>query len=240
VDVHATQVSAIQAVAFDLDNTLWDIEPVIVRAELRLQEWMQRHCPRIPERFSIEDMRAARALLATHEPHRAHDLTYLRRTALERHARECGYSEAVAERAFEVFFAARNELVPFGDVVPALELLGARFRLATLSNGNADLRRIGLADHFCASICAREIGAAKPDPRCFASLLQALQLPAHAVAYVGDDPCLDVEGARAAGLVTVWLNRAASPWPQQLPPPHLEVRDLGQLARLLALPHAQC
>jgi FMN hydrolase / 5-amino-6-(5-phospho-D-ribitylamino)uracil phosphatase len=231
---------AIRAIAFDLDNTLWDIEPVIERAEQRLREWMQRHCPRIPERFTAEDMRAARMLLATDEPHRAHDLTYLRRTTLARHARECGYGDAVADSAFEIFFAARNELIPFSDVVPALEQLRTRYRLATLSNGNADLRRIGLADYFVASVCAREVGAAKPDPRCFTTLLEALQLDAHEVVYVGDEPRHDVEGARAAGLGTVWMNRTVSPWPQELPRPHLEVCDLGQLTRLLALPHDQC
>lgn len=234
------QVSAIRAIAFDLDNTLWDIEPVIVRAEQLLREWMQQHCPRIPERFTAEDMRMARMLLATDEPHRAHDFTYLRRTALARHARECGYGDAVADGAFEVFFAARNELTPFDDVTPALERLRTRYRLATLSNGNADLRRIGLAGYFDASICAREVGAAKPDSRCFARLIEALQLDAHEVMYVGDEPRHDIEGARAFGLVPVWVNRGARSWPRELAPPPFEVRDLGELIRLLALPQDQC
>ena len=232
--------AAIRAIAFDLDNTLWDVEPVITRAEGLLREWMQRNCPRIPERFTAEDMRSARMLLANDEPHRAHDLTWLRRTALARHARECGYQEAVAEAAFEVFFAARNDITPYDDVIPVLEQLRRRYQLATLSNGNADLHRVGLAGYFKVSLCARELGAAKPDPRCFTRLLEALQLRADEVMYVGDEPQHDVEGARAAGLVPVWMNRAAKPWPAELRPPRHEVRDFGQLTRLLALPHDQC
>jgi FMN hydrolase / 5-amino-6-(5-phospho-D-ribitylamino)uracil phosphatase len=232
--------AAIRAIAFDLDNTLWDIEPVIARAEQLLREWMHRNCPRIPERFTAEDMRSARMLLANDEPQRAHDFTWLRRTALARHARECGYEETIAEAAFEVFFAARNEITPFSDVVPGLEQLRTRYRLGTLSNGNADLQRVGLAGYFSASLCARELGAAKPDPRCFARLLEALQLQAHQVVYVGDEPQHDVEGARAAGLVPIWMNRTARQWPTELRPPPYEVRDFGQLTSLLALSHHHC
>src|ERR1700722_11789728 len=111
----------VRAVAFDLDNTLWDVAPVLERAEARLYEWLRQHCPRIPASVSVADMRAARELLAREEPHNAHDFTYLRVTALARHARECGYEEEVAHRAFDVFFAARNELDLFADVRPALE-----------------------------------------------------------------------------------------------------------------------
>src|SRR6202012_1436291 len=144
----------VRAVAFDLDNTLWDIAPVIERAEARLHQWLLEHCPRIPEKVSLADMRAAREALGREEPHNAHDLTYLRVTALARHARECGYEEEVAQRAFDVFFAARNELDLFADVRPALTRLCPRYLLATLSNGNADIARVGLAEFFVLSLNA--------------------------------------------------------------------------------------
>ena len=54
----------VRAVAFDLDNTFWDVGPVIERAELRLHEWLNEHCTRIPEQVSIEEMRTARESLA--------------------------------------------------------------------------------------------------------------------------------------------------------------------------------
>jgi FMN hydrolase / 5-amino-6-(5-phospho-D-ribitylamino)uracil phosphatase len=225
----------VRAVAFDLDNTLWDIEPVIQRAELRLREWLSEHCPRIPERVSIEEMRAARESLARDEPHNAHDFTYLRVASLARHARECGYDEEVAQRAFEVFFAARNELDLFADVRPALERLRSRYLLATLSNGNADLARIGLSEFFALSLNARQIGVAKPHPRCFERLASELDLQPHDVVYVGDDPVLDVEAARAAGLSTAWVNRFAQQWPATLAPADIVVTDCTQLAESLGV-----
>jgi 2-haloalkanoic acid dehalogenase type II len=220
----------LRAVAFDLDNTLWDVGPVIVRAEECLQQWLRAHCPRIAERVSLEQMRAARERLARSEPHNAHDFTYLRITALAAHARECGYAEEVAERAFAVFFAARNELHPYADVQPALQRLRTRYTLASLSNGNADLELIGLARLFSVSLNARQIGAAKPHPRCFQHLARDLGLEPRTILYVGDDPFLDVAAARAAGLRTAWINRSQAPWPPGLEAADLDVVDCTQLA----------
>ena len=223
----------IRAVAFDLDNTLWDVEPVLERAEARMLEWMKEHCPRIPERVSLEEMRATRLRLAAEEPHRAHDLTYLRIAALARHARECGYDERIANLAFEVFFAARNDLEVFDDVRPALERLRRRYVLATLTNGNADLRRIGIADYFAVSLSARDTGVAKPHPLGFTRLAEALGLRPEEILYVGDDPAVDMEGARAAGLRTAWMNRMGAAWPAELTVADLVIRDCEELARRL-------
>jgi FMN hydrolase / 5-amino-6-(5-phospho-D-ribitylamino)uracil phosphatase len=223
-------LNKVRAVAFDLDNTLWDVGPVIERAERRLHEWLSEHCPLIPERVSVAEMRAARELLAREEPHNAHDFTYLRIASLARHARECGYEEEVAQRAFEVFFAARNELELFADVRPALERLKSRYRLASLSNGNADLVRIGLADFFVLSLNARQIGVGKPDPRCFARLADDLRLQPRDIVYVGDDPLLDVEAARASGLSTAWVNRFGQQWPDTIAPADVVVTNCLQLA----------
>lgn len=223
----------VRAVAFDLDNTLWDVEPVLARAEARLLEWLHLHCPRIPEQVSLADMRAAREELARAEPHNAHDVTYLRLTALERHARDCGYGADLAARAFEVFLAARCEVEVLPDVRPALARLKRSFTLASLSNGNADLGRIGLEDAFALSLNARQIGAGKPDRRSFEHLARALGVAAHQILYVGDDPWLDVEASRAAGCRSAWMNRRASPWPAGLAPAELTVRDCGELAERL-------
>lgn len=222
-----------RAIAFDLDNTLWDLGPALARAETRLGEWLLRHCPRVAERLTAEDMRAARAALAAREPHRAHDVTYLRITALAAHVREHGYDEGMAAQGFEVFLAARNEVEVFPDVTPALVRLRQRYRLASLSNGNADLARIGLDKLFEISLNARQIGAAKPERRCFESLAARLNLPPGQILHVGDDPQLDVVAARGAGLSTAWMNRGAQRWPPQLVPAALVVRDCTELADAL-------
>ncbi len=226
-------LSDVRAIAFDLDNTLWDVEPVLARAEGRLGAWLQQHCPRIAQRLSAEDMRLAREELARREPHNAHDVTYLRLTALEAHAREHGYDERIAAQAFAVFLAARNEVQTYPDVAPALARLRRRYPLASLSNGNADLGSIGLAYAFTVSLNARQIGAAKPERRCFERLAQELRLGPGEILYVGDDPLLDVAAAREAGCSTAWMNRRAMEWPQDLAPADLVVHDCVELAAAL-------
>jgi FMN hydrolase / 5-amino-6-(5-phospho-D-ribitylamino)uracil phosphatase len=233
VVTYPAMLSDVRAIAFDLDNTLWDVEPVLARAEARLATWLGEHCPRLVECLSSEDMRRAREELARREPQNAHDVTYLRLTALEAHVREHGYEARLAADAFAVFLAARNEVELFADVAPALARLQVRFRLASLSNGNADLARIGLQHLFTVSLNAREIGAAKPEPRCFHRLAEKLGFDAGEILYAGDDPLLDVAAAHAAGFASAWVNRRGRAWPEELPPPDLVVTDCAQLAAAL-------
>jgi 2-haloalkanoic acid dehalogenase type II len=225
----------VRAIAFDLDNTLWDVEPVLVRAEGALQAWLAEHGPRIVARLTSADMRRAREELARREPQHAHDVTYLRLAALAGHAREHGYDETLAHQAFAVFVAARNEVEVFPDVAPGLARLRRRFKLGSLSNGNADLKHIGLDHLFAVSLNARQIGAAKPERRCFEQLARELDCRAHEILYVGDEPLLDVAAARAAGLRTAWMNRGALTWPQELAPADLNVNDCTQLAAQFGL-----
>src|SRR6186713_535990 len=86
----------IRAIAFDLDNTLWEIEPVLNRAERILADWLGRRYPRIHERFTPADVLAMRAALLTEQPHQAHDLSFLRRETIARCAVEAGYERDIA------------------------------------------------------------------------------------------------------------------------------------------------
>jgi putative hydrolase of the HAD superfamily len=225
---------AIRAICFDLDNTLWEIEPVLMRAERILAEWLEARYPRIPQRFSREEMLEAREALLRDEPHQAHDLSYLRRETIARLAAEVGYERDMAHDAFALWHAARNQLEPYIEVVPALESLKRRFRLATLSNGNADLAAIGLAHHFEISLNAHALGCAKPDPRAYAGIAESLTLKPAEILFVGDEPNADVVGPRAAGMQTVWVNRGGVVWPEALPAPDACIADLTGLVALLS------
>lgn len=221
------------ALAFDLDNTLWDIEPVMVRAESALHDWLARHYPLVTERHSIHSMRERRADMARRRPELAHDFTALRKLALLEHAREAGYSESMAEEAFEHFYHERNQVDLYDDVLPTLERLRSDYRLLALTNGNADLKRIGIAHYFELIVTARAVGHAKPDPRIFSALLAGAALTPRHVLYVGDEPLADVEGPRGAGIDAVWINRNRQQWPAELAPPRHTVATLHELANWL-------
>ena len=224
----------IAAVCFDLDDTLWAVGPAIGRAERAMLDWLRENCPRITQRHDLESMRRLRAAVVEEFPGMRHDLAFLRREALRRHAREAGYAEEAVDPAFDVFYAARNEVELFDDVLPALRRLRARFRLMSLSNGNADLDVIGLSSYFEQVIGAREAGVAKPDARIFELLLERAGLEPSQVAYVGDDPHADVAGARAVGMHAVWIDRFGRPWPEGIEPPAHRVGNLAELVALLA------
>jgi FMN hydrolase / 5-amino-6-(5-phospho-D-ribitylamino)uracil phosphatase len=227
-------LGAIRAVCFDLDNTLWDVGPVLERAERILAEWLQLRYPRIPQRFTPAGILEVRAALLREQPYQAHDLTYLRRETFARLAAAVGYGPDVAQDAFALWYAARNECVPFAEVIPALEKLQSRYRLATLSNGNADLVTIGLAHHFEVRLHASALGCAKPDGRAYGALAAALTLEPAEILFVGDEPHADVVGPREAGMQTVWVNRGALTWPGEIAPPDHVIADLDGLVALLA------
>jgi putative hydrolase of the HAD superfamily len=226
-------VGAIRAICFDLDNTLWDVGPVLERAERILADWLETRYPRIPQRFSPADVLEVRAALLTEHPHQAHDLTWLRRETFARLATSVGYERDVAHEAFALWHAARNQCVPFDDVLPALSRLGGSYRLATLSNGNADLQVIGLAHHFEVRLHAAALGCAKPDARAYTALASALTLQPAEILFVGDEPHADVAGPRNVGMQTVWVNRGAQDWPADLEPPDHVIAGFDELVRLL-------
>jgi len=222
----------VQAIIFDLDDTLWDVRPVILRAEHVMLQYLADRYPRVLELHTIESMRDFRARMALENAAMRHDFTWLRKQALRAHALEAGYPETMADEVFAVFYRARNEVVLYYDVLPALEALQQRFRLFAISNGNADLAAIGLARFFEQSLAARDAGMLKPDPRIFAMLLERSGIPPRHAVHVGDDPDADVEGARRAGVVPVWLNRHGGPWPRASQEP-LAIRSLMELDVLL-------
>jgi putative hydrolase of the HAD superfamily len=88
-----------------------------------------------------------------------------------------------------------------------------------LTNGNADVHRVGLGTFFQCAVSAHESGIAKPDPRIFWHTAERLNHAPEAVLHVGDDAALDILGARAAGMPCVWLNREGAPWVHEGPPP---------------------
>jgi FMN hydrolase / 5-amino-6-(5-phospho-D-ribitylamino)uracil phosphatase len=215
--------------SLDLDDTLWPVAPVIAAAESELLSWLQARYPQTVSGHSIESMRALRAAVTERFPERGHDLTFLRHRALKDLFAAAGQPESLADDALEVFFAARNRVEFYEDVRPALLRLRARYRLFALSNGNADLQRCGIADLFAGHVTASAAGAAKPDARIFAHLVDMAGVEPHQVLHIGDDPLADVVGATQAGMQAVWLNRDARQWPQGFAPPPRTIATLAEI-----------
>ena len=225
---------AVRALCFDLDDTFWEVQPVLRRAEARVRAFLEEAHPEFAGRVTLEDMIAARRELAAAVPEHAHNMTWLRTEALRRLAARHGHEPQIGDHAFEVFIEARHEVEFYPEVIQTLPRLASRFRLATLSNGNACVHRIGIGHHFEVTLNAEAVGCAKPQPEAFLAVAERLGIAPFEMLYVGAHPDNDVRGAAAAGCRTAWVNRRGSPWlPEFGPPPDLEVPDLAVLAQRL-------
>jgi len=107
-------------ITFDLDDTLWDVGPVLARAEQRVEQWMRTHCPGVPERFDRVALMELRRQLHRERPELRHRIGALRLEAMRLALVACGHDEAAARRlaaeAFAVFMEGRHDIEPFAAV----------------------------------------------------------------------------------------------------------------------------
>ena len=197
----------VTALTLDLDDTLWPVRPTLIAAEQVLAEWLRTHAPATGQGMGPGAMLALRAEVAAEHPHWAHDLSAIRLETIRRALRRHGDDPALAEPAFEVLFEARHAVTFYPDVLPGLERLASRYRLVAVSNGNAEIGRVGLVRFFAGSVSARLHGVAKPDASIFLAACAAAGAAPSRVLHLGDDLGTDVDGALAAGLHAGWICR---------------------------------
>jgi len=110
------------------------------------------------------------------------------------------------------FFSHASAWQLFEDVSPVLKSLKERgCRLAVISNFDSRLAgllaELGVSEFFDGVFVSSVMGAAKPDPAIFEKALASLSAESNGATHVGDSWGDDVEGASAAGMQSIWLNR---------------------------------
>lgn len=227
-------MTTIVALTLDLDDTLWPVWPAIERAEAGLLRWLAEHAPATAAAHDRATLRALRDAVALEQPAWRHNLSRIRLESIRRALAEHGDDPALAEGAFEHFFAERQRVEFFADVIPALDRLAARWPIVALSNGNADVARVGLGRYFHGSVSAQVFGTGKPDAAIFHTACELAGAAPGSVLHVGDDGELDVDGALNAGLRAAWIERPELPAPARpRGVPHHRVTDLLALADAL-------
>jgi len=247
---------ALRAIIFDLDGTLYDERGGMQRA---LDTTLGEASRRLPE-FDPERARALypevgreiweRAnLLGPANPQGA-TTEDLRRQVWRGVLGALGHDGirydggSLADHLAGTYTAARragHRL--FEDSAPALARLeqwarpGGLERIAMITNGPSDLQReklsaCGLEGRFDPLIISAEAGRAKPDPGIFLDAVSACGFDPAEVLYVGDNPALDIGGAKSAGLAAAWVRRLGEAFPGDLPAPDYTIEDLHPLAEL--------
>jgi putative hydrolase of the HAD superfamily len=174
--------------------------PTLVRAEAALGDWLATRAPRTGALFADAPRRLAlRQEVLEQHPEYMHDLSFQRLRALALGLQRHGEDPALAEPAFEVFFAARQQVDLYPQAAEVLQRLSGRYPLLAVSNGNADVVRVGLGAYFSGSVSARDAGVAKPDPRIFHAAAAHLGCAPPRPSPVRRKPMIERDGASPRG-----------------------------------------
>jgi putative hydrolase of the HAD superfamily len=223
----------LKVITFDLDNTLWDVDSVIVRADARMRDWLHGRIPDFAERFPAAAMLELRSRVVSENPAWRHDLSKLREEILFLAIRECGHDETLsrshAQEAFAIFLDARHEVEFFEGALETLATLSERFVLGALTNGNAEFQRLGLDRYFSFGFSSASVGASKPAPDIFHAALRHSGIRADQAVHVGDHLVDDIQGATAVGMHAIWVNHHAAPLPEDGATPSEIVHHLREL-----------
>ena len=227
-------LNKVTILAFDLDDTLWPCMPVIQHAEDTLYAWLSQHYPRITANHNPEQLVDLRKQFTAQDKKYSVDLSLMRYEFLKMLATDNQYDvNEVADKGFDVFYNARQQVAFYDDVFPALERLSLKYRLGAITNGNASVEKVGLGHLIEHTVSAVDLQIAKPDKRIYQSLADRFDVPTEQILYVGDHPEYDVIGPQVAGLRAAWINREERQWPQSLPLPKYQITNLYELEALL-------
>lgn len=229
-------MSGVRAVCFDVDFTLIYPGPTFQG------EGYARFCARHgitvdPARFP-EGVVAASAVLDEQQDHIYSPDMFVRYTRRIIEAMG-GTGERLDTVAREIYdeWAVCQHFFLYEDVTPALRDLAARsVKVGLISNSHRCLA--SFQQHFelhglvAVAVSSSDHGYLKPHPSIFEAALTLLGVPAADAVMVGDSVPHDIEGARAAGMRAVLVQRAAQPG-VSVPPAVPVIRDLSELPPLL-------
>ena len=146
------------------------------------------------------------------------------------------------ERLVEAYKSEALSLVPSS----VREMPGARAilqgfaaagtRMAIFSNGWPELQRAKAAALSFPGpvITSSDVAAWKPQPLAFARAMTWLQFSPPRTVYVGDQPEVDVAGAKAAGMLAVWAGLETKRYPPDVQRPDATIRTLSELPAVVA------
>ena len=203
---------AVSGVLFDLDDTLFDHRGAADRgvriwlASLGLDGMLEDHVERW---FALEAFH--------HERFQRREISHVDQRRARIRAFLPGWDladDAVADDTFAGYLACyRAAWSAFADAAAALEqALAAGLKVGILTNGDQAVQetkvsRTGLASYGVPVYASSSLPAARPDPRAFRHACADLGVDPAGVVMVGDSLRHDVQGARAAGMAGVLIDR---------------------------------
>jgi putative hydrolase of the HAD superfamily len=219
-----------RAVLLDALGTLVELQPPAPRLRRLLHDFG----------FEVSEEQAAAGFMAEIAYYLEHHLEGSDRERLERLRDRCADEMRRALGIAELDHATARrtmlealEFTPYPDVEPALRDLHERgITVVIASNWDCSLpewlRPAGILDLVDGVVTSAEVGAAKPSPRVFERALAIAGVEPGEALHVGDKVDNDIQGAAAAAVRAVLLQREGDP-----PPDVASIRSLCDLPALL-------
>ncbi len=228
----------IKLITFDLDDTFWDIKPIIINAEYQTRAWIEKLVGKI-EWGDVQENIALRKKFIEKDSSLEWDISELRKYFYRHFLKTKINNEEKIERytqeAYEFFLSKRNDVIFFNGVLDTLEEIHKTYKLGVLTNGNADLKVIGINKYFEFLINAKDAKANKPDIIHFKLIKKYLpNIDFDEILHVGDCQVNDMLGASNAGMKTLWFNKNKEYWGQSIKKPP-EFDDWNNFTKMLGV-----
>ena len=213
----------IKLITFDLDDTFWDIKSTIINAEINSRKWIEDRIKKKIEWGTFDDFLEIRNEMIKENPSLDYDLGLLRKKMISYHTQKYFKNQKdlneFIEEAYMFFLEERHKVEFFDGVIPVLEKLSLNYKLGVLTNGNADIKKLGIDHMFDFSVSSVDVKSNKPDQGHFIRAKELSQINFHNTLHVGDHPVNDVYGARELGINVMWFNLNNSVWDIDENPP---------------------
>ncbi len=213
----------IKLITFDLDDTFWDIKSTIINAEINSRKWIEDRIKKKIEWGTFDDFLEIRNELIKENPSLDYDLGLLRKKMISYHTQKYFKNQKdldeFIEEAYMFFLEERHKVEFFDGVIPVLEKLSLNYNLGVLTNGNADIKKLGIDHMFDFSVSSMDVKSNKPDQGHFIKAKELSQINFHNTLHVGDHPVNDVYGARELGINVMWFNLNNLVWDIDENPP---------------------
>ena len=205
----------IKAITFDLDDTFWDVKPVLINAEMKTRKFIEDSIGTL-EWGSWEDFKLMREKLIIEDASYEFDVGKLRKKLLLMKIQERVSDQEAAngllEKAFQLFFQERNKVEFFPYVLDEIEKLSQIYELGCLTNGNADIEMIGISKFFKFNISSKDVSANKPSENHFYKARKLLGVSKNEILHIGDHKINDMLGAISYGVEAFWFNPNKEIW----------------------------
>ena len=212
----------IKMITFDLDDTLWDNRPTILKAEIDTRNWIEDKVGEV-EWGDFNDFLSLREELIKEDASIEWDISKLRKEIFRKkisHITPSNLRDEIVDEAFNIFINKRHEIELFDGVEEALNFLSKKYVLGILTNGNANVYKFKIGKYFKFAISSLEARDSKPNRTHFDKALEFVDdISFDQMLHIGDHQVNDILGAYNLGIDTLWFNNNNEKWSQDFPKP---------------------